>query len=417
MDIEPEPEPEEKSESEYETEIESETDNDKPEIDSYYAKKAKELNDTGVVVIKHDWFVNNLETIQKRFMNTLHNFPEYRRDPKNPDKTHDGQILKYALGGFGALGNPASFHNHFIRQLRQWCMNLAVPLFSEFCKLRGHNYKLEQIIDRMMYRLKGNKPTAEAWHRDEAITEPGDLTFGGWINLDSKSQYLSCIKNTHKEAETKGFVKVTTKKMQKIFEKREKLGLPKKDIVEIPPGHLMIFFENTIHEVVSKSLPYNSKRAFMGWRLTDSDKQILPEIEEIIENQDVMFLKSGQGSAIFSTNNYSQVYNKNQMKGPHNMYRWGKSTFKPEVLKIAELQSGPNKGQQFTVVKTRYPLVKHDKASKETKVVFQMLSLQEYGLPMYKKYTEEEKQIYYPNRKWKNILKIGSKTEKINLKL
>lgn len=33
--------------------------NNMPKTNSYYLKKAQELNDIGVVVIKHDWFIKN----------------------------------------------------------------------------------------------------------------------------------------------------------------------------------------------------------------------------------------------------------------------------------------------------------------------------------------------------------------------
>ena len=275
-------------------------------------------------------------------MNTICNFPEYNRHPDNPDLAVDGTKLKYALGGFGALGNPASFHNHFIRRLRQWCMNLSVPLFSEFCKIRKHNYKLEQIMDRMMYRLEGDKPGPESWHRDEAITDDNDLTFGGWINLDDKPPYLSCITNTHKTSETSGFVKVTEKELNKIFEKRKKAGLPTKDKIEIPPGHMMIFFENTIHEVMSKGLKYNSKRCFLGWRLTDSNKQIFPEIEDIMDEQDVMYLKSGQGSAMFSPMHVNMRANH---KKPYRVDYWSQNTFLPSLLETITVKGGKQKGE------------------------------------------------------------------------
>lgn len=381
-------------------------------VDNYFAEKAKELNDTGVVVLKHDWLVDNLKKLQKRFMSTIRNFPEYNRHPDNKDKALDGTTIKYALGGFGALGNPASFHNHFVRQLRQWCMTLVVPMFSEFCKLRKHNYKLEQIIDRMMYRLAGDKPTPEFWHRDEAITDKEDLTFGGWINLDDKPQYLSCYKNTHQESGKSGFVQVTEKELKKIRKKRKEKGLPEKDKVKIPPGHLMIFFENTVHEVMSKELSYNSKRIFLGWRLTDSDKPILPEIEDILENQDVMYLKSGQGSAMFSPMHPNM---RSRHKKPYKLDYWSENTFKPELLEEVTVKSGVHKGEKYLRVITE--LKKHKKASKQTKKVYQMPSLSELGLPMYRDYTETEKSILYPNRKWKGLLKIGSKTDVVDLEM
>jgi len=59
--------------------------------------------------------------IRKEFINTLRNFPEYIRSPENPDKDSKGNQLLYVLGGFGALGNPASFHNDLVRNIRKRC--------------------------------------------------------------------------------------------------------------------------------------------------------------------------------------------------------------------------------------------------------------------------------------------------------
>ena len=52
------------------------------------------------------------------FTRTLQAFPEYKRSLHNPDQTAGGNPLVYVLGGFAALGNPASFHNPFVREMR-----------------------------------------------------------------------------------------------------------------------------------------------------------------------------------------------------------------------------------------------------------------------------------------------------------
>src|SRR4029077_13121294 len=109
-------------------------------------------------------------------------FREYRRDV---------DIKKYVGGGFGALGNPSSFHNECVRQLRLRMMMTAVPLFATFESQRPGGMpprKLEQLLDRMLYRPPKDKPTAESWHRDisvhlEAFRGPNidlaDVVFGG----------------------------------------------------------------------------------------------------------------------------------------------------------------------------------------------------------------------------------------------
>jgi len=58
---------------------------------------------------------------QGEFISTLRSFPEYVRNPANPDQDITGSPLIYCLGGFAALGNPASFHNLLVRSLRIKC--------------------------------------------------------------------------------------------------------------------------------------------------------------------------------------------------------------------------------------------------------------------------------------------------------
>jgi|UniRef100_A0A6C0J1Q4 hypothetical protein len=56
------------------------------------------------------------------------------------------------------------------------------------------------LIDRMMVRNPGVKPSPETWHRDVAPTElllDDAIVYGGWINLDNKDQYFSCIIGSH----------------------------------------------------------------------------------------------------------------------------------------------------------------------------------------------------------------------------
>ena len=106
------------------------------------------------------------------------------------------EIKKYVGGGFGALGNPSSFHNELVRQLRLRIMMSAVPLFSTYeaqARKGKRRYAiLEQLLDRMLFRPAKDKPTAESWHRDISLhleefrganIDEGDIVFGGWIEF------------------------------------------------------------------------------------------------------------------------------------------------------------------------------------------------------------------------------------------
>jgi len=211
-------------------------------------------------------------------MDNVHDFPEFLQIAE-----------KYVGGGFGALGNPASFHNPFVRIVRQWTMASLIPVFSDLCPTP--EWKLEQIHDRMMYRAKGDKASKETWHRDEAPTaHPNDKTFGGWINLDEYSQFFSCAPGSHLvDRGTSGFGKMDKKEAKEMNARRE--------LVEIPAGCILVFYEHIAHEVLSKGLKYISCRLFLGWRLTKELKPLLTTHDGLrtqLDIQAVMPLKSMQ---------------------------------------------------------------------------------------------------------------------------
>ena len=174
------------------------------------------------------------------FYKELKNFPEYLPNTKI-----------YVQGSFGALGNPGSFHNQTVRTLRIRLMFSIIPLLSKFInKYLNNNYKIEQLIDRMSIRRIGTSLSKESWHRDISKNiEKQDVIFGGWINLDiSHKQKFSCVKKTHRINESdikdkKGFSTIPKEEHSKY----NKL----KTMIEIPPGHQIIFFQNIIHEVLS----------------------------------------------------------------------------------------------------------------------------------------------------------------------
>ena len=95
--------------------------------------------------------------LRQEFITTCRNFPEYSQPVENN---------QYVIGGFAAFGNPASFHNEFVRKLRQWALHEVLHIFRPLRNGR----KLEQDIDRMLWRTHNLQPPAETWHRDEAKT-------------------------------------------------------------------------------------------------------------------------------------------------------------------------------------------------------------------------------------------------------
>jgi hypothetical protein len=171
------------------------------------------------------------------------------------------------LGGFAALGNPSSLHNSFVRRMRQYATVEVLPSLRRKV-LDDDAYQLEQVVDRMLYRPKGDQATAESWRRDEAKdAAAADHMYGGWWNLDETPQTFSCVPASHADKEAagrhRGFATIsdaTTKKQMKARAVQ----------VPIPPGHIVVFYERIVHEVVSKKAAETMYRLFLGHRVVGS---------------------------------------------------------------------------------------------------------------------------------------------------
>lgn len=206
--------------------------------------------------------------------------PSLRRLLDNPPEFNNpnGPLT---LGGFGALGIPSSFHHPDIRYIRNSVYHHIRP---ELKKYFNHQY-LELLFDRVSVRRVGTNTSRESWHRDVCPNAlPDDVILGGWINLDpegSPPQKFSCSPGTHKDIiDNTGFVK--TKEIpinQKIY--------------EVPPGYIILFHQNILHEVKAQKAKFESYRLYLGWRLTNSQEPLFDH-SNVIKNQGVPRIPSGQ---------------------------------------------------------------------------------------------------------------------------
>lgn len=316
---------------------------------------------------------DQLRKARSEFYDALKTFPEY--------KAHaPGQI--YVRGGFAALGNPASFHNPFVRKLRQWAMAevLQSGAMSPFTK---QGRKLEQIIDRMMLRRRGTVVTGESWHRDEApFAKAGDHLFGGWINLDEKPQYLSCVPGTHKEVKGhSGFNKLTNIER---FDAQRKL-------VEVKPGQILLFYEHMIHEIMKGVDKQDDRlRVFLAWRATSHDEPLLPGLDGLLDSQAPMPLKSNQIPPMYPKLNWT---NHRPL-----LVKFSDAVIKDQCREHKRVKSGPDAGKSYHVV--------HQ----------QMRSLRAYGLPLYPPYAADERKMHKPSRSWE-LLQPGKAARKRKYRL
>ena len=307
----------------------------------------KELNDSGICVIPISKSSKRIKELHTKYVYAIRNLPEFK----------EKEGLK-VLGGFGAIGTASSFHHPYIRNLRKYLYNKVSHIFKDDSR------KLEFIIDRAMYRPSGQSPTSETWHRDEAPDALLDDTiYGGWYNLDIESdQVFSCIPGTHTEVQGYGGYSKIPKEMKK------ELDLKKKKIV-IPPGHMIIFNENIIHEVNPHKKNYTMTRLFTGWRLTNSDIPLIPNIKKILEDQDTVPIKSGQSPTMFS---------KSHLMFHHKLLENMAENLIEECTYKHTFKSGKYKGITKLFPKMISP------------------SLKELNI-MYRQYTEEDIKILYPH--------------------
>lgn len=337
--------------------------------------KLKELQEKGVTVIPVAWMnAKKRWTTRSIFKDQVSRFPEFK-----PGAT------QFVLGGFSALGNPSSFHNVFARRIRQYAMVELMPLFRALVESQDdpQEWKLEQIIDRMMWRPAGVTATAESWHRDEStLAKDDDLIFGGWWNFDDTPQGFSVVLGTHKGVRGhSGFAAIKDKELKKKY-------TAAKTLVEIPPGHIMIFYEHLIHEVLAKKKKNDQFRQFLGWRVTKEVKSLYP-LEDKLANQAVMPLKSNQTPPMYAVLHWCNWRSK--------LVTFTELNIKDLCTEQRAVKSGADKGKTFKVVHR------------------EMKSLKEYGLPMYPKYGPRETSLYTPGHTWEIFRGVDDKKIKVSL--
>lgn len=306
---------------------------------------------------------DTLPTLREEMREVIAQFPEFKEG-----------ATRHVMGGFSAFGNPSSFHNPFVRLLRQWCMHAAVnTLWRDYVAEHKDGFKLEQIMDRMMLRPAGVTPSSESWHRDEATnTAPGDETFGGWLNLDDTPQFFHCVPGTHTAKRGKGgFAPIKSRAMKRRYAE-------KRAAVRVPPGHVIVFFEHIVHEVRAQKMLYDSFRLFLGWRVTREDVPLIPPsrtaYEELLELQAVMPLKSGQIPAMYAKLHWTNWVDR--------IVAFSDANVVDLCREYVKRESGAREGETFHVVHRH------------------MRSLQYYGLGKYASYSPEEVKMHRPARSW-----------------
>ena len=132
-----------------------------------------------------------------------------------------------------------------------------------------------------------------------------------------------------------------------------KAGQRRKWEIEIPPGHILIFYQDMIHEVVKKRIPKRggtaSYRLFTAWRLTTASTPLFP-VEDILNQMGVPLLKSKQKIAMHPQGSW---FGRKEVR--LNLQAWSLSTFKGAMLVPRTIQSGRDAGSTYNVVRQFAP--------------------------------------------------------------
>jgi hypothetical protein len=260
----------------------------------------------------------------------------------------------FVMGGFGALGNPSSYHHPEVRRLRLDVFNYVKPLF----KTLSPEHYVECLPDRFCIRNPGTSLSRESWHRDISDPTPSqtDMIFGGWINLNKdEPQYLSCVPYTHTDdAEGGGFTRIDANVAKEFKKRRQRIA--------VPPGHMLIFNEKTVHEVCPTKQSSKSFRLFMKYRLTLEPNPLFPDNMQVAQTQGVFPLSVVQNPPLYGRM-HAACWKDRLEEFSHNI--------RPEFI---------------------------DPKNKSYKRVYRFMpSLQESGCEMFAPYTDEELAILVPS--------------------
>jgi hypothetical protein len=218
-------------------------------------------------------------------------------------------------------------------------------------------------MDRIMLRPSYKSPTKEPPHRDASPEKvAGSSNFGGWLNVDLKSQFFRCAPGTHTLLHdgraASGFRKLAPDEVAALAKLME--------TVEVPSGAIIVFHNSLAHEV-RPSVDVAVRRLFLGWRLTPGTLPLFDDTAAVLANQGVPRLPSGQRPRLWPE--IAWVFHRDALVD------WSRKTLVPAAIGKRTLEKT---GEQLTVAREFCP------------------SLADMKLPLYPTYAPHEAAILHP---------------------
>jgi hypothetical protein len=251
---------------------------------------AAQLLETGVVVIPMDPEV--YATLRDGFEAYLATIPEHLPGMKEQifEQHGPGILRRIAAGGFGALGVASAFHALVFRANRKHQQGLITPLLARVHAGSDAPLHLQVIPDRAAFRPKGDKCTAESVHRDlSSGLRHKDTCYGSWCNLNhTGDQHFSCMLGTAIEVDAgqTGYTAVIDRDIKREFKAH-------KTRVCCPPGHVILFRESLLHEVLGTPSQTDTYRIFTGFNVSSHLAMLYPQNLQRCGDQEQLQYKGG----------------------------------------------------------------------------------------------------------------------------
>lgn len=257
---------------------------------------------------------NELEHVSNTFLDTA---------MKSPELNDNIQHTRFVLGGVGYVPFASLWYSEIVRFITKTAY--LKTMHQNPFEIREHEY-FSMLPDRPLIRFPTQAVDEKGkWHQDDAANSVVgiDNIYGGWINLNTDvTQYFKAIPGTHnpqhpifeklqqKNGEKRGYSNFKDKSDQTFLTNYWKNEV--KQLIEIPPGHILIFQENLIHTVypnppinkpllrlhtsflISKSnVPLNDRPTQKKYR---KNRKLI----DLFQDQELVPVRSGQNTPLYS---------------------------------------------------------------------------------------------------------------------
>lgn len=240
-----------------------------------------------------------------------------------PELNANMEHTRFVMGGVGYVPFASLWYSEVVRYITQAVYH-AVLEQNPF-EIKEDEY-LCMLPDRPLMRFPGQAVIEKGkWHQDDAANsiDGTDLIYGGWANINSDvTQYFKAIPGTHnpnhqifnaleqKNGGKRGYSDFKSKTDQKYLSEYWKKEV--KTLIEIPPGHVLIFQENLIHTVfpnppidkpllrLHTSFNVTSSEVPLHDRPTQAKHRKNRKISALFEDQEMVPVRSGQHTPLYS---------------------------------------------------------------------------------------------------------------------